>query len=357
VAKPFVSVLIDTYNQERFIEKAIVSVLEQDFPPSEREIIVVDDGSTDGTPAIVRRFEPRLQLMRKPNGGQASAFNVGIPQCKGEIVSFLDGDDWWASDKLTKVIGAMEQDDTVGLIGHGVAQVFPNGEQHIESLRETAVARFRLDSEQGAKVFRLRKSFLGTSRMTCRRDVLRKIGKVPETLTFEADEYLFSLAGLFADVLVLREPLTFYRLHDQNLFQIRKGSLEGNRKKHQILTALVASLRKAFAVHGLRAEVANIIVEWVQTEADTLGLIVNGGFPWETVRTELRSYSVFYENASVFDWAFKGFTLLPACVLPPPLYYSWRQRWASNKVYREVRKRWAPNPELEHVDRYHGRRP
>jgi glycosyltransferase involved in cell wall biosynthesis len=103
VTKPFVSVLIDTYNHERFIEEAIVSVREQDYPATEREIIVVDDGSTDRTPEIVRKFEPRLRLIRKPNGGQASAFNVGIPECKGEIISFLDGDDWWAKEKLRKV--------------------------------------------------------------------------------------------------------------------------------------------------------------------------------------------------------------------------------------------------------------
>ena len=57
MAKPFASVLIDTYNHERFIEKAIVSVLEQDFPAAEREILVVDDGSSDRTPGILRRFE------------------------------------------------------------------------------------------------------------------------------------------------------------------------------------------------------------------------------------------------------------------------------------------------------------
>src|SRR5258707_3910833 len=96
----FVSVLIDTYNHESFIEQAIVSVLEQDFPDAEREIIVVDDGSTDGTSEIVKKFEPRVRLLRKMNGGQASAFNAGIPECKGEIVAFLDGDDWWAPGKL-----------------------------------------------------------------------------------------------------------------------------------------------------------------------------------------------------------------------------------------------------------------
>src|ERR1051325_2162678 len=99
LGKRFASVLIDTYNHERFIEQAIVSVLEQDFPASEREILVVDDGSTDGTPEIVKKFEPQVRLLRKKNGGQASAFNAGIPECKGEIVAFLDGDDWWNRDR------------------------------------------------------------------------------------------------------------------------------------------------------------------------------------------------------------------------------------------------------------------
>src|SRR6266852_3372319 len=96
----FISVLIDTYNHERFIERAIVSVLEQDVSEAEREIIVVDDGSVDRTPEIVRKFEPRVRLLRKANGGQASAFNAGIPECVGEIVALLDGDDWWAPRKL-----------------------------------------------------------------------------------------------------------------------------------------------------------------------------------------------------------------------------------------------------------------
>jgi len=96
MARPIVSVLIDTYNHERFIEQAILSVLEQDFPGSDREILVVDDGSQDSTPQIVAKFAPQVRLIRKANGGQASAFNAGIPECQGEIVAFLDGDDWWA---------------------------------------------------------------------------------------------------------------------------------------------------------------------------------------------------------------------------------------------------------------------
>ena len=97
---PRVTVLIDTCNHQRFIEEAIWSVLAQDFPASDVEIIVVDDGSTARTPEIVRKFQPRVRLIRKANGGQASAFNAGIPEARGEIVAFLDGDDWWAPSKL-----------------------------------------------------------------------------------------------------------------------------------------------------------------------------------------------------------------------------------------------------------------
>src|SRR5882672_8675367 len=127
MSKAFVSVLIDTYNHERFIEQAITSVLEQDFSAGDREVIVVDDGSTDRTAEIVRKFEPQVRLIRKANGGQASAFNKGIPECRGEIVAFLDGDDWWAQGKLTEVTKAMQEDASVGLVGHGIVTVHQDG--------------------------------------------------------------------------------------------------------------------------------------------------------------------------------------------------------------------------------------
>src|SRR5271155_1144636 len=173
MAKHLISVLIDTYNHERFIEKAIVSVLEQDFPAAEREIIVVDDGSTDGTAEIVRRFEPRVRLIRKTNGGQASAFNAGIPECRGEIVAFLDGDDWWARNKLTRAVQAMAADASVGIVGHGIVTVQRDGREQVETLLEGF--RFQANGIEGAGLFRRRGAFLGTSRMTIRTDLLRRI--------------------------------------------------------------------------------------------------------------------------------------------------------------------------------------
>src|ERR1700739_2795310 len=129
MATPFLSVLIDTYNHDRFIEQAIPSVLAQAIAEGGRKIIVVDDGSTDRTPEIVRGFEPRVRLIRKTNGGQASAFNKGISECHGDIVAFLDGDDWWAPQKLRRVAEEMERNPEVGIVGNGITEVFDNGDE------------------------------------------------------------------------------------------------------------------------------------------------------------------------------------------------------------------------------------
>src|SRR5256885_13358297 len=107
----------------------MVSVLEQEFPERGREILVVDDGSTDRTPAIIRKFEPRVRLLRKTNGGQASAFNLGIPACKGEIVAFLDGEDWWEPGKLSIVASEFGSHPEIGAIGQGLFEADEHGVQ------------------------------------------------------------------------------------------------------------------------------------------------------------------------------------------------------------------------------------
>jgi glycosyltransferase involved in cell wall biosynthesis len=353
--RPFISVLVDTFNHQRFIAEAVESVLEQDVPAVDREIIVVDDGSTDGTAAIVRKFAPQVRLLQKKNGGQASAFNAGIPECRGQIVAFLDGDDWWAPGKLNAVADTLAQDATVGLVGHGITEVYSDGRRHTELLRE--IPRFRITSADGALAFRLRKSFLGTSRMTFRADILRKIGRVPEALTFEADEYLFTLAGLFTDVMILRESFTFYRLHDSNAFVLANGNADANRRKQQVLMALATALQEQFRRHELPDAIARIVLEWVENEADMQRLLADSGLPWETVRTELRNYRVTHEHASVMHWVFKCFTLLPACVLPARLYYSLRQQFAATDAYRKARGKWLPYMQPEHVDRHWTTRP
>lgn len=349
MSKPYVSVLIDTYNHERFIEQAITSVLAQDMSMADVEIVVVDDGSTDRTPEIVRRFEPRVRLLRKPNGGQASAFNAGIPECQGEIIAFLDGDDWWAKGKLRRVVEAMERDREIGIVGHGVTEAFPDGRQHTEVLREAS--RFRVDSVENARTFRLRKNFLGTSRMTIRASVIPRLLPVPERLRFEADEYLFTLAAASATTLILPEALTFYRIHDANLFQTSGFQEDAMRRKQGVLACLAQELGHRLRERGLPAPAIEIVTESVAAEANQLRLMVDGGSPWETVRTEFAMYRILHERASWMQLFFKCATLLPGLVLPPRLFYRARRCVATNKFYLRARKNLLPIPQPEHTVR------
>src|SRR5579862_3432360 len=161
MAELLISVLIDTYNHERYIEQAIVSVLEQDFPAGEMEIVVVDDGSTDSTPSIVEKFLPRLRYIRKQNGGQASAFNLAIPQLRSSIVSFLDGDDWWAKEKLAAVAEAFEGNPEIAAVGHGFYEV-RDEEPPREMFVPAKTCRLDLTSVEAARFANAGLTLLGT---------------------------------------------------------------------------------------------------------------------------------------------------------------------------------------------------
>src|SRR5579863_4991644 len=181
MAKPLVTVLVDTCNHERFIEEAVVSVLEQDFPRSEMEILVVDDGSTDRTPEILRKFASTLRLLRKTNGGQASAFNFGIPEARGEIIAFLDGDDWWAPQKLSRVMEYLSSHPEVGVLGHGIYQVDSvlghTGTTVPQNSREISFA-----SLDDTAFFRRMMCFFGTSRVVIRKRVAERALPIPESI-------------------------------------------------------------------------------------------------------------------------------------------------------------------------------
>jgi len=348
---PYVTVLVDTYNHERFIEEAVVSVMGQDFPRSEMEIVVVDDGSTDRTPEIVSKFAPRVRLMRKANGGQASAFNAGIREARGEIVAFLDGDDWWAANKLTRVAEAIRTDGSVGIVGNGLVVASADGQRRQETLRQGF--RFRANTREGARLFRVRKSLLGTSRMTLRRELLERIGTVPETLRIEADEYVFTLAAALADAQILPDTLTFYRLHESNSYQFSRRDADKARTKQQMLTALVAALTAGLERAGIDLRVRREITAILQAEADQLRLSLEGGWPWETLRAEWTIYGILHPETSGLRSALGALKLLPALALPPRVFYEMRQKIAESDAYLRFRSAhpWIAKPEMQHVER------
>src|SRR5918994_1896974 len=119
MARPLVSVLTATYNGEAFVAETIESVLAQTYPHVEH--VLVDDGSTDGTPAILeeyaRRHPDRVRvLLRQANAGPTRRRNEAFEASRGELLAWIDHDDLWAPTKLERQVPALEQDPTVGLV-------------------------------------------------------------------------------------------------------------------------------------------------------------------------------------------------------------------------------------------------
>ena len=208
------TVLVDTYNYGHFIEEAIASVLAQDFPPEQMEILVVDDGSTDDTADRIRKYGDRIQYFYKPNGGQASALNFGIARARGQIVAFLDGDDYWLPGKLQRVAAEFDKHPEAGMVYHNFFYKRDPSPDQLPDSGLAGLSGFLADN---------RKSLLGydlhpTATLAFRRSVLQRLLPVPERLIVQADAHLSACVIFVAPIVYIDEPLTVYRVHADNLW-------------------------------------------------------------------------------------------------------------------------------------------
>ena len=114
-----VSVIVPCHNEGQYIEQCIKSIIEQSDYNSIDQIFVVDDGSTDETPKILEQLKSKcekLKIITTKGLGQSAAKNIGIKLSKSKFVAFLDGDDYWDRDKLTKQLKAFDNDPSIGLV-------------------------------------------------------------------------------------------------------------------------------------------------------------------------------------------------------------------------------------------------
>ena len=104
---PLVSVIIPNYNGAPFIAEALETVFEQRL--NNLEVIVIDDGSTDNSMEILERFRSQIKLISTENFGAAAARNSGMKAARGEFIAFLDSDDLWTKDKLTRQLYMLQK--------------------------------------------------------------------------------------------------------------------------------------------------------------------------------------------------------------------------------------------------------
>ncbi|MDP2974397.1 MAG: glycosyltransferase, partial [Candidatus Diapherotrites archaeon] len=107
--KPLVSIIIVTRNYGRFIEKSLASVLNQTMPKNQFDVVVVDDGSTDNTPRILKKYGKMLRVFRKKAEGSIIASNFAFKRARGKFVTKLDADDWFEPEALEKMFKALEK--------------------------------------------------------------------------------------------------------------------------------------------------------------------------------------------------------------------------------------------------------
>jgi glycosyltransferase involved in cell wall biosynthesis len=211
-SRPLVSALINNYNYAPFLRDAIDSALNQTYP--NMEVIVVDDGSTDESPAIIRSYGSRVVPICKRNGGQASAVNAGVAASRGEIVCLLDADDVWLPSKVADVVDAAIQDPESLLLYHKIQPVSrelrPCGKVVPKGLFRGSIADFIRNS--GGLW-----TSAPSSALSFRKAVLDKIGPIPEDqIRYAADGFLLAIVPLFGPVTGLNKCLTWYRFHGTN---------------------------------------------------------------------------------------------------------------------------------------------
>lgn len=263
---PFFTVLIDTYNYGEYIEEAVASALGQDFPAEEREILVVDDGSTDNTEERLRKFGEAIRYFKKPNGGQASAFNFGFAHARGEVIVLLDADDVWLPEKLGHVYEAFERHPGAGMVYHRVH--LWDGTCDISEDTYFIPVSGRVPENRRAL---LQYPMVGTSCLAFRREALQKLLPVPETLRFQADAYLTALIIFVAPVVAVPEFLGKYRLHGANLFQANAegASRRQIERRMAVREALLGEIENWLKEHGEDVNSPKIrayLKQWVKAQ-------------------------------------------------------------------------------------------
>ena len=203
-----VSVVVPAFNHARFLPACLESALAQTLAPC--EVIVVDDGSTDETPAVLQGFSGRVRVLRQDNRGVAAARNAGAAQSRGEVLAFLDADDEWLPRKLEVQSARLGPD--VGLVHCGVEEVDADG-------RALGV---RLDGMEGRvaeemMLFRRGVILGGGSAALVPRAAFDEVGGFDESLSTSADWDLHHRIARRRTVAFVPEVLVRYRVHGANM--------------------------------------------------------------------------------------------------------------------------------------------
>ncbi|MBI5065425.1 glycosyltransferase [Candidatus Woesearchaeota archaeon] len=204
---PKVSIIIPTYNRARLLETTLNSVFSQTY--ENYEVLVIDDGSTDDTEKVLKKFK-KIRYFKKKNGGVSSARNLGIKNSKGNLIAFLDSDDLWHEKKLEKTVKKFKNSN--------IALVYTN---YLLFAKDDCAKKEIKVPFYGKKTYEklLLGNFIPNSSVVIRKKVLKKTGLFYEGFNCKAsyeDWDLWLRITKMRCTGMVTEPLLFYRRHNSN---------------------------------------------------------------------------------------------------------------------------------------------
>ena len=212
--EPLVSVIIPAYNQEAFIAGAIESVRGQDYPQDRIEIIVVDDGSTDGTGDIVSRLGGAIKYCYQENEGKASATSRAINMAKGELIFNLDPDDKFLPGKITKTVDIFGRYPSVVHVGHPVVYWdAAKGMKRGEYIPNEMLGR-EIPGSELLRRFLVNNRFYGGGSSFAGRAGILKAMKPDSAIGFNIDAFMVFFLLNSGNSFYIGELLSLYRVHE-----------------------------------------------------------------------------------------------------------------------------------------------
>jgi len=233
---PKVTVIIPTYERAHFIKSAVESVLNQTY--DDFELIVVDDGSTDGTKEILEGYADKLLYVRQQRQKRSAARNKGVSLARGEYVAFLDSDDVWFPDKLERQVPVLDNAPRNTVLVHGYKQIV-DADLNPISAHKKQLRRSYAQAEKGKETYEayLRSHCIFTSTVLIRRAELLGTGNYDPLINGreDLDLYLRLLLKGYEFAFCPEPPLVKYRLDkdrtdaaaiDESYLQVYKKHLE-----------------------------------------------------------------------------------------------------------------------------------
>lgn len=210
---PSISIVIPAYNSAKFLPAVIQSVLEQTY--KYWELLVIDDGSTDNTAALVNEYcqlDSRIRLISKENGGVSSARNLGVELSNAELIAFLDSDDLWLPDKLSVHVDYMDTHPEVGVSFARVELIDSEG-------KSTGKLTANIFKDLQSHVFFYTNPTVTTSNVVIRKSIFQSLGGFDKAIKYSEDIDLLFRIAVQSDLKIegIDKVLIQYRLHSSGL--------------------------------------------------------------------------------------------------------------------------------------------